>query len=62
LGTIARLSRQVSLVIHGDHKGEAVRRLAGYGDFNSAWPATLIFRCRKPQLWLDEAAAIGLEA
>jgi glucosamine-6-phosphate deaminase len=62
LGTIATLSRQVSLVIHGGHKGEAVRRLAAYDDFNPTWPATLIFRCRKPQLWLDEAAAVGLKA
>ena len=62
LGTIARLSRQVSLVIQGDHKQEAVRRLAEYDDFNSAWPATRIFRCREPQLWLDEAAAVGLKA
>jgi glucosamine-6-phosphate deaminase len=62
LGTIGTLSHRVSLIIHGDHKQEAVRRLAGYEDFNSAWPATLIFRCREPQLWLDEAAAVGLKA
>jgi glucosamine-6-phosphate deaminase len=62
LGTIATLSRRVILVIHGAHKKEAVRRLAEDEDFNPAWPATLIFRCREPQLWLDEAAAVGMKA
>jgi glucosamine-6-phosphate deaminase len=60
LGTIARLSRQVVLVIHGVNKQEAVRRLAGCADFTPAWPASVIFRCQAPQLWLDEAAAVGL--
>ena len=62
LGTIATLSHQVILVIHGDHKQKAVRRLVEYDNFSPAWPASLIFRCREPQLWLDEAAAVGLKA
>jgi glucosamine-6-phosphate deaminase len=61
LGTIANLSRQVILVIHGAHKQEAVRRLAESDDFRPDWPASVIFRCREPQLFLDEAAAVGLE-
>jgi glucosamine-6-phosphate deaminase len=57
LGTIAKLSRQVILVIHGAHKQEAVRRLAECEDFTPDWPASIIFRCREPHIFLDEAAA-----
>jgi len=60
LGTIAGLSRQVILVIHGAHKQAAVRRLAASKDFTPDWPASVIFRCQQPHLLLDEAAAVGL--
>lgn len=60
LGTIAGLSRSVELVIHGAHKAEAVRRLAGHSDFAPDWPASFIFRCNEPRVLLDEAAAAGL--
>jgi glucosamine-6-phosphate deaminase len=57
LGTIARHSRRVALVIHGAHKREAVRRLLQCPDFTPDWPASVILRCRKPSVWLDHAAA-----
>jgi glucosamine-6-phosphate deaminase len=62
LGTIADLSRQVTLVIHGAHKQAAVRCLAASDDFTPDWPASIIFRCQAPRLLLNEAAAAGLAA
>ena len=56
LGTIARLSRRVALVIHGAHKRDAVQRLLQCADFTPGWPASVILRCRKPSVWLDRAA------
>jgi glucosamine-6-phosphate deaminase len=60
LGTIAGLSRQVILVIHGSHKQAAVRRLTQYDDFTPDWPASVIYRCQQARVLLDEAAAAGL--
>lgn len=56
LGTIRDLSRQVRLIIHGEHKRLAARRVLEAGDFDPAWPATFIHRCRGAQIWLDETA------
>jgi glucosamine-6-phosphate deaminase len=61
LGTIAEWSRQVVLIAHGEDKQYAVRRLGSYSDFDAAWPASIIFRCRGAQVMLDEAAARGLQ-
>lgn len=61
LGTIAELSRQAVLVIHGAHKRPAVRRLASCRDFTPDWPASVIYRCRGGRVLLDEAAAGSLE-
>jgi glucosamine-6-phosphate deaminase len=60
LGTIAGLSRQVTLVIHGQQKQFAVRRLAECAGFNPDWPASMIFECAQPRLLLDKAAATTL--
>jgi glucosamine-6-phosphate deaminase len=62
LGTIAELSRQVVLIAHGEDKQYAVRRLAGYDDWEAEWPASIIYRCRGAQVMIDEAAARGLES
>jgi glucosamine-6-phosphate deaminase len=56
LGTIAGLSRRVTLVIHGAGKGEAARRVLAATDHEPDWPATFIHRCRDGRVWLDEAA------
>ena len=56
LGTIRDVSRQVRLVIHGEGKRLAARRVLEADDFDPAWPATFIHRCRGAQIWLDEAA------
>lgn len=56
LGTIRDLSRQVRLIIHGEGKRLATRRVLEVDDFDTSWPATFIHRCRGAQIWLDEAA------
>jgi glucosamine-6-phosphate deaminase len=56
LGTIARLSRRVTLVIHGAGKREAARRVLSANDHEPDWPATFIHRCSDARIWLDEAA------
>ena len=59
LGTISRLSRRVTLVIHGAGKREAARRVLAAIDHEPDWPATFIHRCRDARAWLDEAAVSG---
>src|SRR5690606_32844684 len=61
LGTIARLSRRVVLVMHGSHKRHAATRLAQCSDFTPDWPASVIYRCSQPLVLLDRAAAQTLE-
>jgi glucosamine-6-phosphate deaminase len=59
LGTIAQLSRRVTLVIHGAGKHEAAQRVLAATDHDPAWPATVIQRCPGARIWLDEAALSG---
>ena len=56
LGTIRDVSAQVRLIIHGADKRTAATRVLEADDFDPAWPATFIHRCRGAQIWLDEAA------
>lgn len=56
LGTIRDVSRQVRLIIHGEGKRLATRRVLEIDDFDPSWPATFIHRCSGAQIWLDEAA------
>ena len=56
LGTITNVSASVRLVIHGAGKRTTAERVLGTTDFDPAWPATFIHRCRDAQIWLDEAA------
>jgi len=57
LGTIARLSQEVILVMHGAGKRESARRVQAASGFDPAWPATLIHECRRGRIYLDKAAA-----
>lgn len=63
LGTISQLSRKVVLVMHSAQKQHAVQRLTECSDFKANWPASVIFRCRKARVLLDEEAAgdVGVE-
>jgi glucosamine-6-phosphate deaminase len=57
LGTIARLSREAVLVMHGAGKRESARRVQAASGFDAAWPATLVHECRRGRTYLDKAAA-----
>jgi glucosamine-6-phosphate deaminase len=57
LGTIAELSREVVLVLHGSSKATAAIRLLELSDFTTTWPASIVFRCRNARIMLDESAA-----
>jgi glucosamine-6-phosphate deaminase len=57
LGTIARLSQEVVLVMHGAGKRESARRVQVASTFDPAWPATLIHECRRGRVYLDKAAS-----
>ena len=59
LGTIRDVSERVRLIINGEAKRLAARRVMGADDFDPDWPATFIHRCRDAQIWLDEAAHLG---
>jgi len=62
LGTIADLSHHVALVMTGSEKVTTVRELAKRQTFESDWPATMIFECNKPVIFLDQAAAEGFDS
>ena len=57
LGTISQHARAVVLIAQGAEKAPAVRRLATAGDFDPAWPASIIYRCPNARVLLDEMAA-----
>ncbi len=57
LGTIARLSQEAILVMHGAGKRELARRVQAATGFDPAWPATLIHACRRGRVYLDKTAA-----
>lgn len=57
LGAIARHSRAAVMMLHGAHKGAALRRLRALDRFDPAWPASVIYACRNPRILVDAAAA-----
>lgn len=57
LGTIAMLSRQVVMVMHGQSKRDAAQRLIRCNDFTPDWPASIVYRCHHPRILLDREAA-----
>lgn len=57
VGTIARLSASVVMILGGEHKQEAFTRIASASTYESDWPATIVTECRDPLLLADRAAA-----
>ena len=57
LGTIARLSSAVIMVLNGTHKQAAALRLLSEAAFTPDWPATIVHACHNARIALDEAAA-----
>lgn len=60
VGTIREQSKQVVMVAHGEPKARAVRRVAAADSYQAEWPATILADCASPRLFIDEAAATGL--
>lgn len=52
LGTIVEHSREVALVLEGEQRRQAAEQLAAAGRFEPALPASLIYRCRQPSVWV----------
>ena len=57
LGTIAKYSKAVAMVIHGGHKQYAAKRLSKSTAFDPQWPATIVHLCRNAAVFLDPQAA-----
>ncbi len=57
LGTIVEQSRRVVLVMTGEEKRAAVSRLRRCADFTSDWPASFIYRCQNPTIFVDRFAS-----
>jgi glucosamine-6-phosphate deaminase len=57
LGTIARLSAAVVMVLNGAHKQAAALRLLSEAAFAPDCPATIVHACRNARIMLDEPAA-----
>jgi glucosamine-6-phosphate deaminase len=60
VGTIREQSKQVVMVAHGEPKARAVGRVAAADRYQAEWPATILADCASPRLFIDEAAATGL--
>lgn len=56
LGTIAKHSKVVAMVIHGGHKQYAARRLSESTAFDPQWPATIVHLCRSAAVFFDSQA------
>jgi len=56
LATIVEQSRRVALVMTGEDKRAAVRRLRDCAGFDPDWPASVIYVCPSPVILLDRSA------
>ncbi|WP_076259145.1 6-phosphogluconolactonase [Intrasporangium flavum] len=55
--TIAAQSREVVMIVCGDHKREAFERIVAAESYEPDWPATIAVECKNPVLVADRAAA-----
>ncbi|HEY3236216.1 MAG TPA: 6-phosphogluconolactonase, partial [Polyangiaceae bacterium] len=59
LKTVTELSKEVALVIHGSAKRQALSRLIECKQFDPSWPASVVFACKNPSLWTDQAVTLA---
>lgn len=57
IGSIANLSKAVAMIVWGEGKREAFRRLSTATAYDPAWPATIAVECRNAELHADAGAA-----
>lgn len=55
--TIAAQSKEVVMIVCGEHKREAFERIAAAETYEPDWPATIAVECKNPLLIADRAAA-----
>jgi glucosamine-6-phosphate deaminase len=55
-GSIASLSKAVAMVLWGEGKREAFRRISTASTYDPTWPATIAVECRNAELHADAAA------
>ncbi|MCQ4630220.1 6-phosphogluconolactonase [Shinella sp. CPCC 100929] len=55
-GSIANLSKAVAMIVWGEGKREAFRRLSTASGYDPGWPATIAVECRNAELHADAAA------
>lgn len=55
--TIASGSREVVMIVCGEHKRDAYARIAAARTYEPDWPATIAVECKNPTLVADRAAA-----
>lgn len=59
IASIAELSRAATMIVWGDGKRTAFRRLSAATAYEQDWPATIIAECRRAELHADRSAADG---
>ena len=57
IASIVDLSSAVAMIIWGDGKRQAYRRIAGATSYDPSWPATIVAECRSAELHADRSAA-----
>lgn len=55
--TFALASKKAIMLLQGEHKQEAFRRISLAGAFDPDWPATIIIECQDPKIFADSLAA-----
>jgi glucosamine-6-phosphate deaminase len=55
--TIATYSREVIMIVCGEHKRQAFARIAAADAYEADWPATITVECKNPTFIADAAAA-----
>lgn len=51
--TIASISKKAIMLLQGEHKREAFRRISSAERYDPNWPATIIIECHNPQIFAD---------
>ena len=59
IGSIADLSRSVAMIVWGEGKRTAYRRINGIKFYDPSWPASIVVECKQAELHADRAAAYG---
>ncbi len=57
IASIAELSKAVAMIVWGEGKRTAYRRISKAGAYDPSWPATIVVECRNAELHADRDAA-----